>query len=58
MKINLRLFQTLFKIFFGLISFSLFKPLIKIIFKYFFGLLTASVGIALNETLSGIYYLK
>ena len=58
LKTNTPLFINLFRLFLGFLSFGFFRPIIFNTFKYSIGLFTASIGIAFNEALSSIRFLK
>jgi hypothetical protein len=58
LKTNKPLFINLFRVFLGFLSFGFFRPIIFNTFKYSIGLFTASIGIAFNEALSSIRFLK
>jgi hypothetical protein len=58
LKTNTPLFTNLFRLFLGFLSLGFFRPIIFNIFKYSIGLFTASIGIAFNEALSSIRFLK
>lgn len=58
LKTNKPLFINLFRVFLGFLSLGIFRPIIFNIFKYTAGLFSVSIGIALNEALSSIKFLK
>lgn len=58
MSKNSILLRNFFRLYSGIFIIGLTKPFLKIVFRYTFGILFASLGVTLNEALSGIYLLK